>query len=149
MTVDESHNVRVLEALEDVDLQREVFFELLIEFRQVDRLDGDVGAVFLSITQNPRSANAGSRSFIEPPLDDERLTGMGPAGSEEQETETYRVHSLVDGCKAPSSDLVQPQVATYRYLGMRTPFSGPPRRRGRRMWSGHGRGVRLSRDARR
>jgi hypothetical protein len=51
MTVDESHNVRVLEALEDVDLQREVFFELLIEFRQVDRLDGDVGAVFLSITQ--------------------------------------------------------------------------------------------------
>jgi hypothetical protein len=48
MAIDQSDDVRVMEAFENIDLRRQVIFELLIQFGQVDRLDGDVGAMFLS-----------------------------------------------------------------------------------------------------
>lgn len=48
MAVDERDDVGVVEAFENVDLRGQIVLELLVEFRQVDRLDGDVGAMFLS-----------------------------------------------------------------------------------------------------
>lgn len=48
MAVDERDDVRVIQTLENVDFGREVFSQLLVELRQVDRFDGDVSARFLN-----------------------------------------------------------------------------------------------------
>lgn len=47
MAVDEGHDVRMMEALQNVDLGGKVVFQLLVELGQVDRLDGYVRAGFL------------------------------------------------------------------------------------------------------
>lgn len=39
MAVDQGHDMWVLKALEDIDLGRKVFFELLVKLRQVHGLD--------------------------------------------------------------------------------------------------------------
>lgn len=54
MAVDKCDNMRMVETLEDVDFGGKVILEFLIELRQVHRLDGNVGARFLS--GNKRSA---------------------------------------------------------------------------------------------
>lgn len=47
MAVDESNDVRMVKALEDLDLRGQVILQLLVELPEVDRFDGHVGAVFL------------------------------------------------------------------------------------------------------
>lgn len=44
MAIDESDDMRMVQALENVNLRREIVFQLLVEFRQVDRLDGHIGS---------------------------------------------------------------------------------------------------------
>ena len=44
MAVDESDDMRMVEALEDMNLRVEILLQLPVELRQVDRLDGDIGA---------------------------------------------------------------------------------------------------------
>lgn len=44
MAVDESDDMRMIEALENLDLRVEILLQLPVQLRQVDRLDGDIGA---------------------------------------------------------------------------------------------------------
>lgn len=56
MAVEEGHNVRMMEALQNVDLGGKVVFQLFIELGQVDRLDGYVCPGFLvseKVDQHP------------------------------------------------------------------------------------------------
>lgn len=43
MAVDQGHDMWVMEALQYVDFGRKVFFEFLIELRQVHRFDSNIG----------------------------------------------------------------------------------------------------------
>lgn len=47
MAVDQGHDMWVLQALEDIDLGRKVFFELFVKLRQVYGLDSYIGFRFL------------------------------------------------------------------------------------------------------
>lgn len=44
MAVDESDDMRMIEALEDLNFGVEVLLQLPVKLRQVYRLDGDIGA---------------------------------------------------------------------------------------------------------
>lgn len=44
MAVDECDDMRMVEALKNLDLGVEVLLQLPVKLRQVDRLDGNIGA---------------------------------------------------------------------------------------------------------
>lgn len=44
MAVDKSDDMRMIEALENLNLRVEILLQLPVQLRQVDRLDGDIGA---------------------------------------------------------------------------------------------------------
>lgn len=48
ITVEEGDDVGMIEALEDLNLGRQVFLQFLVELRESDRFDGDVGAGLLA-----------------------------------------------------------------------------------------------------
>jgi hypothetical protein len=48
MAVDKCDDMRVVQPFQDIDFGRKVVLEFLVEFRQVNRLYGNVGASFLA-----------------------------------------------------------------------------------------------------
>ena len=95
MAVDQGHDVRVMETLQDIDFGRKVFFEFLIELRQVHGLDSNIG--LRSLYDKNESVSI-SRHLRQP--------GM-----------THRMNTLVDCCKATSPDLIESRIATDGHFG--------------------------------
>lgn len=90
MAVDQGHDMWVVEALEDIDLGRKVFFELFVELRQVHGLDCYIGFRFL--------CDRNRLAFIT------RHTRRQGA--------THRMDTLIDRRETTSPDLIEPRIAT-------------------------------------
>lgn len=68
MAIDKSDDVGMVKALEDVDLRREVILEFLVQLSQVDRLDSDVGPVFLELSETCQHKQFPSSPVLHPTM---------------------------------------------------------------------------------
>lgn len=111
----------MMQSFEDVDFTEEVVFKLLVEFGQVDGLDGDIAATLLKCqssqhiwsSKSPHS----SRSLGDTLEKVLQVQALAPQVCLRRRGEVaYRMDGLVDRCKTASTDLFHSSQAAYSYL---------------------------------
>ena len=125
LTIDESNDMWVMEAFQDMNFGVEVLFELLVELLQVDRFNSYVATSLLFLVV-----------LVSVVLDKDVLSGFLVDGDRQEcsricndaqvdcqlghhgtiQAAAYHMYGFVDGCKAPSSNLLHPAKVPYRHI---------------------------------